>query len=436
MRRDPLIVHSPCGLFCPPGNFYIDAWRGVGRNVVTHAHSDHARGGSERYLAAADGAALLRQRLGNITLDAVEYGESLDLNGVKVSLHPAGHVRGSAQVRVEHRGEVWGVSGDYKRQPDPTCRPFELVRCHTFITECTFGLPIFRWNDPAQVTGQINRWWRANRDAGRTSILLAYSLGKAQRVLAGLDETIGPVLLHGAVHAVTEAYRQAGAMLPPAEYASAENARLHKGRAMVVAPPGAISTTWARKFAPFVTAMASGWMRVRGFRRRQGTDRGFVLSDHVDFPALMQTIRQTEAEHVIATHGYTDALVRLLSEGGLRASAIKTRFTGEEEEAETDPAEKAVMEGSPPEKCEDAGGNATPVDVARVDVADGDAAAANAAGGGDGAGELDFGAQAFGPDTLSHDALRRDALSGDALTRDALSGDGVRGKGLDRGGSE
>lgn len=346
MPPDPLIITTDAGLYCPAGDFHIDAWKGVPRNVVTHAHSDHARPGAGRYLAARDGAAVLRHRMGSdAIIDAVDYGQRIALSGVTISLHPAGHVLGSAQVRVESRGEVWVVSGDYKRQPDPTCLPFEVVRCNTFITECTFGLPIFRWSDAAGVAAGINDWWRENQTLGRTSILLAYSLGKAQRVLAGLDETIGPILLHGAVHAMTQAYRDSGVQLPHAAYATVENAKLHAGKAMVIAPPSAMNSLWARKFSPFSTGMASGWMQIRGFRRRRGADRGFVLSDHVDFPALLETIDQTGAEHIIATHGYTDALVPLMQQRGKRASALATRFGGEEEdapEAAIEPVEPAA----------------------------------------------------------------------------------------------
>jgi putative mRNA 3-end processing factor len=323
MPSDPLVIRTPRGLYCAAGDFYVDAWQGVPRNIVTHAHSDHARRGSERYLAAKDGVAVLRHRMGADTvIDPFEYGSRLDLNGVRVSLHPAGHVLGSAQVRIEARGEVWVISGDYKRQHDPTCAAFELVPCNAFITECTFGLPVFRWGDPGRVADDINRWWLENREIGRTSILLAYSLGKAQRVLAGLDAGIAPVLLHGAVHAMTQVYRDSGTQLPPADHASVENAKLHRGRALVIAPPSAMNSAWARKFAPFSTGIASGWMRIRGLRRRRGADRGFVMSDHVDFPALLETIEQTGAERVIATHGVTDALVRLMRE---------PQFGGEEE---------------------------------------------------------------------------------------------------------
>jgi putative mRNA 3-end processing factor len=357
MADDDLIVQSDSGLYCPAGDFYIDAWKPVKRNVVTHAHSDHARVGSERYLAAKEGSVILRQRLGKeICLDEVEYGEKVEMGGVTVSLHPAGHVRGSSQVRVERGGEVWVASGDYKRQADSTCTRFEVVRCNTFITECTFGLPIFRWKDPERVREDMNEWWRENVKIGRTSILLAYSLGKAQRVLAGLDGGIGPILLHGAVFAMTEAYRASGAELPAAEYATTENAKANRGKALVIAPPSAMNTTWARKFGPSSVGMASGWMRIRGFRRRRGADRGFVLSDHVDFPSLLRTIEETGAERVIATHGYTTALVRILEKRGLRASAIQTRFGGEEEE-DAALEEAAVTEAEATEMAEPAGGD-------------------------------------------------------------------------------
>jgi putative mRNA 3-end processing factor len=291
MPADPLIINTDRGLYCPAGDFHIDAWGPVNCTIITHAHSDHARRGSQRYLTARDGVIVLRKRMGEeCAIDGIDYGTTLDMNGVKVSLHPAGHVLGSSQVRVEHLGRVWVFSGDYKRQPDPTCAPFELVRCHTFVTECTFGLPIFRWRDPAIVMNEINQWWRENIEQQRTSVLLAYSLGKAQRVLANLDPQIGPILLHGAVHAMVEAYRESGVKLPQTEYASAENAKLHRGKAIVIAPPSALGSPWIRKFSPISSGIASGWMQVRGFRRRRSADRGFIVSDHVDWPALMQTI--------------------------------------------------------------------------------------------------------------------------------------------------
>ncbi len=342
MARAPLIISTDCGLYCPAGDFHIDAWKPVARNVVTHAHSDHARRGSERYLVPIDGVAVLKRRLGEeITVDGLEYGRPISIKGVAVSLHPAGHLLGSAQVRIEYDGEVWVFTGDYKTEADPTCRPFELVKCHTFITECTFGLPIFCWRPSFEIAGDINAWWRQNVEQGRTSILLAYSLGKAQCALAMLDPSIGPILLHGAVHAMTETYRASGVALPPALYADAENAKAHKGRAMVIAPPGAEGGPWIRKFHPESVAVASGWMQIRGNRRRQAVDRGFVLSDHVDWPSLQQTIAETGAQHIIATHGYTGPLVRYLREGGKSAEEFSTRFEGE---GETDAVERPTDE--------------------------------------------------------------------------------------------
>jgi putative mRNA 3-end processing factor len=335
VTRDPLIVNTDRGLYCPAGDFHIDAWQDVPRTIVTHAHSDHARPGSARYLTTPDGVHVLRHRMGAApVIDSVDYGQSIDMNGVRASLHPAGHLLGSAQVRIEHKGEVWVITGDYKRHADPTCRPFELVACDTLVTECTFGLPIFRWRRPEMVVADINDWWRGNVAEGRTSVLEAYSLGKAQRLLALVDPSIAPILLHGAVFGMVEAYRRSGVNLPQAEYANVENTKQHRGKALVICPPGAIGSVWARKFAPMSIGVASGWMQVRGFRRRRAADRGFVLSDHVDWPALMQTIHESGAQHVIVTHGFTRQLARYLSEKQIRVTEFQTRFKdhGEEDE--------------------------------------------------------------------------------------------------------
>lgn len=328
-----MLEPTPRGLYCAAGDFYVDAWAPVERTVVTHAHSDHVAFGARRFLTSAPGAPLLRRRLGpEADITALAYGEAVALGGVRVSLHPAGHILGAAQVRLEHRGEVWVVSGDYKTAPDRTCAPWEPVRCHCFITESTFGLPIYRWPDEAEVVDDLHAWWRANREAGRTSLVLAYALGKAQRVLAGLDPAVGPILLHGAVEAMTEAYRAQGVALPPARPVSAAGADELPG-ALVIAPPGAEAGPWARRFGDAATAMASGWMRVRGTRRRRGVDRGFVLSDHADWPGLLSAIDATGAERVWVTHGYTDALARWLREHGREARTIATRWEGERDDA-------------------------------------------------------------------------------------------------------
>ena len=331
--QDDLIVQRPEGLYCPPGDFYIDPWRPVARAVITHAHADHARSGHGHYLAAAPGAGVLRARLGAITLQTLGYGERISHHGVTLSLHPAGHVLGSAQVRLEHRGRVWVASGDYKVQPDATCTAFEPVRCHTFITESTFGLPIYRWRHDAQVFAEINAWWRANAEAGRASVLLCYSFGKAQRILSGVDASIGPIVVHGAVDSLNRAYREAGVALPvtltAAEWAAAGSPR----GALVVCPPGAAAGPWLRRFGEHSDAFASGWMQLRGARRRGGYDRGFVLSDHADWPGLQQAIGATGAQRVIVTHGSVAVMVRHLQAQGLEAGAFETEFGEAQEDA-------------------------------------------------------------------------------------------------------
>lgn len=336
MTTPDLLQLTDHGLYCPEGDFYIDPWQGVERAVITHAHADHARPGSRHYLTARPGEQVLRLRLGpEPAVQAVEYGEPVTLNGVRVSLHPAGHILGSAQVRVEARGEVWVVSGDYKVEPDPTCAPFEPVRCHTYVTESTFGLPIYRWPAQAEVFAEVHAWWRANREAGRPSLLFAYALGKAQRLLAGLDPSAGPVYTHGAVEKLNDAYRAAGVSLPPTQHVGSARGG-DWATALVVAPPSAQGTPWTRRFGAASTGFVSGWMHIRGARRRRAVDRGFVLSDHADWPGLLGAVRATGAERVWVTHGYTAVLARWLREQGLDAHTVQTRFEGERDDAADD----------------------------------------------------------------------------------------------------
>jgi putative mRNA 3-end processing factor len=324
------------GLYCPAGGFFIDPWEPVERAVITHAHSDHARWGSQAYLASVEGLAVLRARIGaDAPIQAVKYGETVELNGVTVSLHPAGHILGSSQIRVEHRGEVWVVSGDYKTEPDSTCTSFEPVRCDTFVTESTFGLPIYRWEPQERVFSDMQEWWARNREAGRASVVFAYSLGKAQRVLAGLlGREEGPIYTHGAVERLNREYRASGIRMPDTTHAAAATGKDWAG-ALIVAPPSASGSTWLRRFGPASTAFASGWMRIRGTRRRRGVDRGFTLSDHVDWPALLSAIRATDASRVWVTHGYREPVVRWLEEHGYEARAIASRWTGEAENEST-----------------------------------------------------------------------------------------------------
>lgn len=327
-----LIVQRPEGLYCPPGDFYIDPWRPVARAVITHAHGDHARMGHGHYLAAAKSEGVLRSRLGEITLQTLSYGEIINHHGVRLSLHPAGHVLGSAQVRVEYGGQVWVASGDYfvsgADDHNSTCEPFEPVRCHCFITESTFGLPIYRWQAQRTVFDDINQWWRANAEASRASLLMGYSFGKAQRILAGVDPAIGPIVVHGAVEPLNEAYRAAGVALPPTQHPT-EVDKAALSRALVVAPPSVQGSAWTKRFGDYSDAFASGWMQLRGARRRRAVDRGFVLSDHADWPGLQRAIAATGAERVIVTHGYEAIMVRWLEEQGLQAGAFETEYDDE-----------------------------------------------------------------------------------------------------------
>jgi putative mRNA 3-end processing factor len=335
---EDLIVLRPEGLYCPAGDFHIDPWRPVSRAVLTHAHADHARVGHGAYLATAISQGVLRARLGaDIALQGLAYGEAVEINGVRVSLHPAGHVLGSAQVRVEYRGHVWVASGDYfaggvEGDINATCSPFEPVRCDCFITESTFGLPIYRWRAQREVLAEINVWWQANAEAGRASLLLGYSFGKAQRLLAGLDASIGPIVAHGAVETLNVAYRDAGVALPATQRID-DVPRDDLKRALAIAPPAVQGSAWAKRLGDASDAFASGWMQLRGARRRQGVDRGFVFSDHADWPGLQRAITATGAERVIVTHGYEAVMVRWLTERGLQAQSFTTEYGDDAAEA-------------------------------------------------------------------------------------------------------
>ena len=332
----PLLELRPDGLYCAEGDFYIDPWGAVERAIITHAHSDHARPGSRAYLTASPGEPLLRARLGpDVTIQAAAYGEIVTLGDTRVSLHPAGHILGSAQVRIEHAGEVWVASGDYKLAADATCAPFESLRCHTFLTESTFGLPIFRWPLEAGIVTAIHSWWRGNQEAGRASLLFAHPLGKAQRMLSLLDASIGPIYTHGAVERTNAVYRAQGIGLAATTHAP--NTADWR-RALILAPPSSHASPWERRFGAASTAFASGWMRIRGARRRRSLDRGFVLSDHADWSGLLRVIEESHAESVWVTHGFRAPLVRWLRERGQNAVAVDAPFEGERDE----PAEEGA----------------------------------------------------------------------------------------------
>lgn len=327
-----LVRTTDRGLFCEAGGFYIDPWKPVEWAVVTHAHADHTRPGSRRYLTTTDGEPLVRRRTQkDAEIETLEYGEKIHVGDVTISLYPAGHVLGSAQILIEHEGERWVAAGDYKTDPDPTCKPFDPVPCDVFITESTFGLPIYEWQNDEQTVAEILAWWRQNQSEGRTSLICAYALGKAQRVIAGVGaDAPGPIAVHGAVRTLNEGYEEAGIKLPETRYASPEVAKEIRGHGLVVAPPAANGSPWMRKFGDVTTAFCSGWMRLRGPRRRRNFDHGFVMSDHADWNGLLGAIDATGAERVLVTHGSIDPLVRYLrEEKSLRAEPLATAFVGE-----------------------------------------------------------------------------------------------------------
>jgi putative mRNA 3-end processing factor len=330
--RDDLVILRPEGLYCPAGDFHIDPWRPVPRAVITHGHADHARSGMGEYHAVAEGLPILRHRLGEAAvLRGYGYGEAFAFGPVRVSLHPAGHILGSAQVRIELDGRVWVVTGDYKRDPDPSCTAFEPVACETLITEATFGFPCYRWPDTAAVVREILRWWDGRAAAGETALLGCYALGKAQRLLAELARVCDrPVHLHGAMVGLVDLYRAAGVAMAPTIAVADEPRGRDLAGALVLAPPSAFGSPWIRRFGKAQVAFASGWMQVRGHRRRRGVDRGFVVSDHADWPGLVRTVRESGARRVLATHGQCEPLVRWLGEQGIAAEVLRTELGGEE----------------------------------------------------------------------------------------------------------
>lgn len=333
-QHSSLVVVQKEGLYCPAGDFYIDPWRGVDRALITHGHADHARRGSNAYLCSDAGVGILNARLGDASVEGLAFGAQRKIGEATVSFHPAGHVLGSAQIRIEVAGEVWVVSGDYKCAPnfvaeDQTCDAFEPVRCHTFVSESTFGLPLYQWRAQTEIAAQINAWWAANAVAGVTSVIYAYSLGKAQRVLSMVDPSIGPLFVHSAIAPLNQAYAAAGIVLPAVKKLSDE-ALKNAGALVIVPPSGVPQSGFPARWGDVSDAITSGWMQLRGARRRQSVDRGFVLSDHADWPGLLRAISASEATSVLVTHGQVAPLVRHLNDQGLDARALATHFGGEE----------------------------------------------------------------------------------------------------------
>lgn len=324
----PLLVFNDKGIYCEKAKVYLDPWKPVDHAIISHGHADHSRWGHKKYITHHSNVPIIRHRLGEIVVTGKEWNETFTINGVKFSLHPAGHIIGSSQIRVEYKGEIWVFTGDYKMEDDGVAVPYEPVKCHSFITECTFGLPAFKWLPQVQVMNDINQWWQQNREDGRTSILFGYSLGKAQRLLKHLDPEIGKIFTHGAIENMTEVLRPQMTFPETIRITRDTKKQELKGN-MVLAPPSAHGTPWIRKMVPFVTASASGWMAFRGARRRRAIDKGFVLSDHCDWQGLLQAIEGTGCEKVICTHGYTEIFSKYLREQGYDARTEETQYEGE-----------------------------------------------------------------------------------------------------------
>ena len=354
MPSKPLLEFNDNGIYCSAGDFYIDPWRPVKDAIITHAHSDHAKWGHQNYLAHTLSREVLKYRLGDINLETMDYGQSCCRNGVLISFHPAGHIIGSAQVRLEYKGEIWVVSGDYKVEDDGICTPFEPVKCHSFISECTFGMPVYKWKPQQTIYDDMNNWWRQNIKEGKTTVLVGYSLGKAQRILQGLDLTIGNVYTHGVIENTNEALKRNGVELNPTTRITTETNREEMRNGLILCPPSSVGTSWMRKFFPYSFGYCSGWMALRGAKRRRAADRGFVLSDHADWDGLIGAIKATECETVYLTHGYTASFSRYLSEIGYDSHEAHTLYGGDEaNELDEDPVKLVDEKGDVIDKSEE-----------------------------------------------------------------------------------
>ncbi|MDT0677727.1 ligase-associated DNA damage response exonuclease [Autumnicola musiva] len=330
----PLLAFNENGIYCAAADVYLDPWKPVDKAIISHGHADHSRWGHKKYITHHYNVPIIKHRLGDIEVSGKEWNESFSINNVQFSLHPAGHIIGSSQIRVEHKGEVWVFTGDYKVEDDGVATPYEPVKCNTFITECTFGLPAFKWQPQQEVFAEVNNWWAQNQQDGRTSVLFGYSLGKAQRLLKYLNPEIGKIFTHGAIENMTEVIRPYHDFPETTRITRDTKKDEIKGN-IVLAPPSAHGSPWIKKMVPYVTGSASGWMTFRGARRRRAIDKGFVLSDHCDWQGLLSSIAATGSEKVICTHGYTDIFSRYLLEKGYDARTEETQYEGETGEQET-----------------------------------------------------------------------------------------------------
>jgi len=321
-----LIVWSPNGLYLPEADVFIDPWKPVHRAIITHAHSDHARPGHQYYLAEPVTASLIKHRLGSQTpVETLHYKKSIRINGVNISFYPAGHIPGASQVRIERRGEVWVVSGDYKRHIDGISRPFEPVACHTFVTESTFALPIFQWQEQEKLAENLQSWVSQKLSEGVHVLISAYSIGKAQRVIKILNSNWIVPFVHKSIFDLQMILRELKVF--DGNYAKFSDYKKHFGSSVFIIPPAADSRLPQGVSGPYVHASCSGWMTIRGLKRRQNLDRGFPISDHADWPSLLSTIQETGASRIIAMHGFAESLARYLTEKEIKAEVFSTYST-------------------------------------------------------------------------------------------------------------
>ena len=327
-----LLEFNERGIYCSQGDFYIDPWKPVHKAVITHGHSDHARMGHHKYLCTPETAIVLKHRLGqDIHIERLRFGDRLVQNGVEIKLIPAGHIIGSAQVRIEYKGEIWVVTGDYKIEDDGISGKYDPIPCHHLITECTFGLPIYRWQSQQSIFDEINLWWSQNQTMGKVSLLAGYSLGKAQRLIQGIDNSLGKIFTHGAIENTNKVLREGGIPIRHTEYITPDHTFNDLKGHLVLAPPGALSTSWVNKLKDYSSGVASGWMAVRGNRRRRGVDRGFVLSDHLDWDGLNQVVEACNPEYIYATHGFKETVAKWFNSLGRRAYTVDTLYNSESE---------------------------------------------------------------------------------------------------------
>lgn len=325
-----LVKFTKKGIYCIPGKFYLDPWFPVEYAIISHGHADHSRPGNKHYLCQNDSKAIIKHRLGqDISIESLGYNEPKNINGVQVSFFPAGHVIGSAQIRLEFKGYVVVFSGDYKTQPDFISTPYEPVKCHEFITESTFGLPIYKWKKEEELQAELQNWVLQNQQNNRTSVFLGYSLGKAQRIMK-LIEGVDDIYVHTAINNLNNAISGSGIELPKTTLLNYDFKKADIQNKIVILPPALLGSRMIKKIPNAATAICSGWMHIRGNRRWKGVDAGFSISDHADWDGLLEAVKATGAEKVHVTHGSQAVFSKYLNEIGIEAYELKTEF-GEDE---------------------------------------------------------------------------------------------------------